>query len=121
MFIDFLLGIASSLIASIIVGFLGNLAVTKQNSIVLKIYVLFLATTVFVVSSITCIVLNDSFSERIMKISESNLLRFYNACIVSLIVVLFILAIPTVVIIVAEISDKSAKREHKEMMDRLKL
>ena len=39
---DLLIGVAASLIASAIVGFLGNKAISKQNSIILKVYILYI-------------------------------------------------------------------------------
>ena len=79
MLMDLIIGIAASLIASLIVGFLGNKAVSKNNSIALKIYVCFLSIIVFVCCSIVSIALNKDFGERIASISEISLVYFYDS------------------------------------------
>ena len=117
MLLDLIVGIASSLIASIIVGFLGNKAVSKQNSVILKTYVLFLSVTVFISGAIVSIILNKDFSERVAKISEANLLKFYQSCIHSFTFILGIVAFVTVMIIAFEAYDRGARRDHKENMD----
>ena len=120
MLVDLIVGIAASLIASVIVGFLGNKAVSKQNSIILKLYVLFLSVTVFVCCAISGIILNKDFGERIAKISEVNLLRFYQSCIRSFVIIIIIVAVLTVIVIGIEAYDRGARRDHKEDMDRYK-
>lgn len=120
MLIDLIVGIVASLIASVIVGFLGHKAVSKQNSVILKLYTLFLASTVFICCSILSIVLNKDFGERIAKISEANLLRFYQSCVNSLVFVAGIVAFLTLVVIGIEAFDRGARRDHKEDMDRYK-
>ena len=120
MLVDLIVGIASSLIASVIVGFLGNKAISKQNSIFLKVYVLFLSVTVFVSGAIISIVLNKDFNERIAKISEVNLLRFYQNCINSFVFIIGIIAFVSLIIIGIEAYDRGARRDHKEDMDRYK-
>ena len=120
MLVDLIVGIASSLIASVIVGFLGNKAISKQNSIILKVYVLFLSVTVFVSGAIISIVLNKDFNERIAKISEVNLLRFYQNCINSFVFIIGIIAFVSLIIIGIEAYDRGARRDHKEDMDRYK-
>ena len=118
---DLLIGIISSLVASIIVGFIGNKAISKQSSIILKIYVLFLSAVAFVVCAIINVVLNERFVERMNLISEVNLLRFYQSCINSFVLVLVIITFMTGAVIMDQAFDRSAKRDHKESMDRLKL
>ena len=56
MLVDLIEGIISSLVASAIVGFFGNKVVSKQNSIILKIYILFLSIAVFISCSIVSVV-----------------------------------------------------------------
>jgi|GEM_PF-4883227 len=117
MLLDLIVGIASSLIASVIVGFLGNKAVSKQNSVILKAYVLFLSVTVFISGAIVSLILNKDFSERVAKISEANLLKFYQSCIHSFVLILGVVAFVTVMIIAIEAYDRGARRDHKENMD----
>ena len=121
MIVDLIVGIVSSLIASMIVGFLGNKAISKQNSIILKIYVLFLSATAFVVSAIISIVLNKNLMQRITQMNEVNILRFYQSCVRSLLGVLLLVVLMTGLVLLAEASDRSARRDHKQSMDRLKL
>lgn len=120
MIIDLVIGIVASLIASLIVGFLGNKAVSKQNSIILKIYTLFLPIAVFVCCSILCIALNKDFGERIAKLSEVNLLRFYSNCIHDFVWIFLIVALLTCAVIAIEAYDRGARRDHEENMDRFK-
>lgn len=120
MLVDLIVGIAASLIASLIVGLLGNKAVSKNNSIILRIYVLFLSIIVFVSCSIVSIVLNKDFGERIAKISEVNLLRFYQNCINSFMFIIGAIVLVTLIMVGIEALDRSAKRDHKENMDRYK-
>ena len=118
MFLDLIIGIAASLIASLIAGFLGNKAISKQKSIILKVYVLFLSMSVFASSAIISIILNKDFCDRIEKISEVNLLRFYHNCINSFVFIIGIAAFVSLIVIGIEAYDRGARRDHKENMDR---
>lgn len=120
MLLDLIVGIAASLIASVIVGFLGNKAVSKLNSVILTIYVLFLSVTVFISCGIATIVLNKDFGERIAQISEVNLLRFYQNCINTFVFIIGIVAFSTLIVIGIEAYDRGSRRDHKEQMDRYK-
>lgn len=115
---DLIVGIVASLIASAILGFLGNKAVSKQNSVLLKVYVLFLSVTVFISCIIASIILNKDFGDRIAKISETNLLRFYQNSINSFVFIIGIVAFLTAIIIGIEAYDRGARRDHEEDMDR---
>ena len=115
---DLIVGIVASLIASAILGFLGNKAVSKQNSILLKVYVLFLSVTVFISCIIASVILNKDFGDRIAKISETNLLRFYQNSINSFVFIIGIIAFLTAIIIGIEAYDRGARRDHEEDMER---
>ena len=115
---DLIVGIVASLIASAILGFLGNKAVSKQNSILLKVYVLFLSVTVFISCLIASVILNKDFGDRIAKISEANLLRFYQNSINSFVFIIGIIAFLTAIIIGIEAYDRGARRDHEEDMER---
>lgn len=115
---DLIVGIVASLIASAILGFLGNKAVSKQNSVLLKVYVLFLSVTVFISCIIASVILNKDFGDRIAKISETNLLRFYQNSINSFVFIIGIIAFLTAIIIGIEAYDRGARRDHEEDMDR---
>ncbi len=117
---DLLIGIAASLIASGIVGFLGNKAISKQNSVILKVYVLFLSMATFVVSGVISIILNQDLVDRVVTMNEVNILKFYSNCINSLIFVLGIIAFVSAGVIGIEAYDRSVRRDHKENMDRYK-
>jgi len=117
---DLLLGIAASLIASGIVGFLGNKAISKQNSIILKVYILFLSMATFVVSAMISIILNQDFVNRVVTMNEVNILKFYSNCINSFIFILGIIAFVSAIVIGIEAYDRGARRDHKEDMDRYK-
>lgn len=120
MLIDLIIGIVSSLIASVIAGFLGNKAISNKDSVILKVYVLFLSVIVFASCIIASIILNKDFGERIAIISEVNLLRFYSNCINAFIFIVGFTAAVTLIIIVIEALDRGARRDHKEEMDRYK-
>lgn len=92
---DLIVGIAASLIASLIVGFLGNKAVSKNNNVILKLYVCFLSIIVFVCCSILSIVLNKDFGERIASITEVSLVHFYNSCIIAFVVIVAMIGLVT--------------------------
>ena len=117
---DLLIGIAASLIASGIVGFLGNKAISKQNSIILKVYVLFLSMATFVVSGVISIILNQDLIDRVVTMNEVNILKFYSNCINSFIFILGIIAFVSAIVIGIEAYDRGARRDHKEDMDRYK-
>lgn len=121
MLIDLIVGIAASLIASVIVGFLGHKAVSKQNSIILKLYVLFLSITTFICGCIVSLVLNEEFRTRIAKISEENLLPFYQSCIRYFVLIIGIVALLTLIVIGIEAIDRGERRENKNFLDRYKL
>lgn len=121
MLIDLIVGIAASLIASVIVGFLGHKAVSKQNSIILKLYVLFLSITTFICGCIVSLVLNEEFRTRIVKISEENLLPFYQSCIRYFVLIIGIVALLTLIVIGIEAIDRGERRENKNFLDRYKL
>lgn len=117
---DLLIGIAASLIASGIVGFLGNKAISKQNSIILKVYILFLSMATFVVSAMISIILNQDFVNRVVTMNEVNILKFYSNCINSFIFILGIIAFVSAIVIGIEAYDRGARRDYKEDMDRYK-
>lgn len=117
---DLLIGIAASLIASGIVGFLGNKAISKQNSIILKVYILFLSMATFVISAMISIILNQDFVNRVVTMNEVNILKFYSNCINSFIFILGIIAFVSAIVIGIEAYDRGARRDHKEDMDRHK-
>ena len=121
MLLDLIVGIAASLIASAIVGFLGHKAVSKQNSTILKLYVLFLSITTFICGCIVSLVLNEDFRTRIAKINEANLLAFYQRCIRYFVLIIGIVAFLTLIVIGIEAFDRGERRDNKNSMDRLKL
>lgn len=118
MIMDFLIGVVASLAASGIAGLLGNKAVSKQNSIILKVYILFLSVVVFIVTAMLSVILNRDFTEFIVGISEVNMLRFYSNCLNNFILILLFVAIVTAIIIGIEAFDRGSKRDHKQDMDR---
>ena len=112
MLIDLIIGIAASLIASLIVGFLGNKAVSKNNSVALKLYVCFLSIIVFVCCSIVSIALNKDFGERIASITEVSLVYFYDSCIYAFMFVIAAIVIVTILVgFLLAYHDSSAKGE----------
>lgn len=115
---DLIIGIIASLIASIITGFLGNKAISKSNSIMLKVYVLFLAASVFVTGAVLSVILNEQFKERLATFSEVNLLKFYHNCINSFVFIIAIIALVSLIVLGIEAYHRGAKREHKADMDR---
>lgn len=120
MIIDLIVGILASLIASFIVGLCGNKIIAKQSTIVLKVFVLFLAIVSFIVTAMLSIVLNKNFAEMISSITEVNLLKFYSNCINSFVFILVIVGIISGIVILSEIMDRSSKRDHKQDMERYK-
>lgn len=118
---DLLIGIAASLIASVIVGFLGNKATAKQNSVILKIYVLFLSVSVFVVSAHISVLLNESFMDRLAALKGFDVRRFYSTGLSNLVFIFLMITMVTVGVILAEAFDRGSRRDHKENMDRWKL
>ena len=118
MIIDFLISIAASLVSSGLTGLLGNKAVSKQNSIILKVYIQFLSVVVFVVTAMLSVILNRDFTSFIAGISEVNMLRFYSNCLNGFIWILLLVAIVTVIIISIEAWDRGSRRDHKQDMDR---
>ena len=101
MLIDLIIGIAASLIASLIVGFLGNKAVTKSNNVILKLYICFLSIIVFICCSLVSIVLNKEFGERIASISEVSLVYFYDSCIYAFMFVIGAVVLVTLFVVYA--------------------
>ena len=120
MLLDLIVGVAASLIASGLVGFFGNKAISKQNSVTLKVYVFFLAIVVFVVTAMLSVILNKDFTAYISSISEANLLRFYQNCINSFVSILLFVAGISAMIIGIEAWDRGERREHRQSMDRYK-
>lgn len=120
MIIDLFVGILASLIASVLVGLCGNKVIAKQSSMILKVYVLFLAAAAFIAAAILSVVLNKNFAEIVPSISEVNLLRFYRNCINSFIIILVIVGFVSGIVIFSEVMDRSAKRDHKQDMERYK-
>jgi len=120
MLLDLVIGIVASLIASIIAGFLGNKAISKQNSIILKVYVLFLAIVTFIVTAMISVILNKDFLSYVSSTSGTNLLRFYQNCINSFVFILLFITGITALIIGIEAWDRGERRTHKQDMDRYK-
>ena len=75
---------------------------------------------VFICCSIVYIILNKDLGERIARINEVNLLRFYNNCVNSFVFIILIIAALTLITIGLEAYDRGARRDHKENMDRYK-
>lgn len=124
MLIDLIIGIAASLIASLIVGFLGNKAVSKNNSVALKIYVCFLSIIVFICCSIVSIVLNRDFGERIASITEVSIIYFYDNCIFAFMFIIAAIVIVTVLVGFLthfDSSEKGARQLFKKAMDQEKI
>jgi hypothetical protein len=119
MLLNLITGIASSLIASAIVGILGNKAIANNNSIILKVYILFLSMTTFIVSGMISVILNSRFLDRVEKMKEVNILKFYSNCIYSFIFILGMVVIVSVIIILIEALNRIEKREHRENMNRI--
>lgn len=115
---DLLIGIAASLIVSGIVGFLGNKAISKQNSIVLKVYILFLSMSTFVISGMISIIFYQDFVDRVVTMNEVNILRFYSNCINRFIFVVAIIVFVLAIAIGIKACDRGVRRDHKEDMDR---
>lgn len=111
MLIDLIVGIAASLIASLIVGFLGNKAVSKNNNVILKLYICFLSIIVFVCCAIVSIVLNKNLGERIANISEVSLMYFYDSCIYAFMFVIAAVGLVTLFVVFALCSKLFAKGE----------
>jgi len=120
MLVDFIIGILASLAASLITGFLGNKAISKSNSTILKVYVLFLATSIFVVGAVLSVILNKQFNERIATISEANLLRFYNNCVSSFVFILLIIAGVSIGVLLIEAFHRAELRDQKDSLKRYK-
>jgi len=81
---------------------------------------LFLSLTVFVCCIISNLILNKEFRELISKISETNLLKFYQNCINSFVWVFLMVAFVTLTVVLIEALHRGAMRDHKENMDRYK-
>lgn len=75
----------------------------------------------FVISGLISIILNQSFVDRFVTMSEVNILKFYSNCINSFIFILGIIASVSAIVIVIEAYDRGARRDHKENMDRYKV
>ena len=103
---DLLISIAASLVSSGLTGLLGNKAVSKQNSIILKVYIQFLSVVVFVVTAMLSVILNRDFTSFIAGISEVNMLCFYSNCLNGFIWILLLVAI------VANLDRNAVKVEH---------
>ncbi len=121
MLLDLVIGIIASLIASAILGFLGNKAISKHDdNTIMKAYVLFLSSFVFVVCSALTIILDNSFLERIMKMSEANILKFYQNCINTFVWLFVLVLLVTIGVIIVEAFNRGSNRDHKQDMDRYK-
>ena len=118
---DLLIGIAASLISSVIVGFLGHKATAKQNSVILKVYVLFLSVSVFVVSAFVSVLLNENFMERLTALKGFDIQRFYTTSFSNLVFIFLMITMVTAGVVLAEAFDRGSRRDHKENMDRWKM
>lgn len=120
MLLELIIGIAASLIASILTGFLGNKAISKQNSVILKVYVLFLAVTVFVVSAFISVMLNESFVNLLASMKGFDIRQFYIKGFTNIMFIFLMVTMITAAVILAEAVDRGSRRDHKEDMDRWK-
>ncbi len=97
---DLLIGTVSSLIASGLIWLLGQKATKKYNSIILKIYVLFLTGIVFITVELSAFALSNSIMKKIMTPHDiERLYRFFSHDLV-FIIVLF--ASVTAIVILVE-------------------
>ena len=118
MIYDLLIGVAASLIASFLTGFFGNKMFGNKDSIVLKVYILFISVYVFFLTSVISVMLNINVVAEMMKFSEVNILKFYSNCVNTILFSLLFVAAITGVIICAELLNRSAIRDHKQDMER---
>lgn len=75
----------------------------------------------FVISGLISIILNQSFVDRFVTMSEVNILKFYSNCINSFIFIFGIIAFVSAIVIGIEAYDRGARRDHKENIDRYKV
>lgn len=119
MIMDLLIGIASSLIATFIVNYLGKRTIGKRDDdSIISIYILFLSVVTFIVSALITVLLSEAFSKKIAELSGVQLERFYRYCSGSFLFIVIIVSVVTGIVILVESVDRSSRRDYEQDMDR---
>lgn len=109
---DLIIGTIASLIASGIAGFLGQKVTKKYNSIILKIYVLFLSGIVFITSELFAFVISNTTMRE--KISSHEIERLYRLFSHDIVFIIFLFIGVTVAVILVEAFHRSDLIEMKK-------
>lgn len=76
--------------------------------------------TTFIVSGMISIVLNSRFLDRVEKMTEVNILKFYTNCMHSFVFVIGMVLVVSLGVIFLEAYHRSELRDHKIHMDEKK-
>lgn len=117
-FVDFVLSVLSSLVASVIFGFLTNTLISKSsNDSIVKIYTIFVSGVVFIVGLLFAYVANPNTIEAVSHVTEFSIFSIYNSGILIFIGFFVIFAIMTLIFLVIrqiELNNKSRDKKYHE-------
>lgn len=119
MFLDLLVGIAASLIASFIFGFFTNRLFGKNNNdILLKIYMIYVSCSVFIVALMLSYITNSEIVNMIATMAEVNIFTIYKHSFMSFVWIALQLSLVTIAFLIIrliELTTKSMERTIKSM------
>lgn len=119
MILDLLVGIAASLIASFIFGFFTNSLFGKSNNdILLKIYMIYVSCSVFIVALMLSYITNSEIVDIIATMAEVNVFTVYKYSSMSFVLLSLLLSVVTIAFLfIREIewTTKSMERTTKSM------
>lgn len=120
MILDFIVGVAASIVASIICGFFAKKVFGKSNDVLTSIYTIYIAFSAFVFIILLTFILSESLQEAFVTLLGQNAFAVFKI-VSALFLILFVnVSIVTIVFLIVrqmELTQKSMDKLRKEMMD----
>ena len=120
MILDFIVGVAASIVASIICGLLTKKVLGKSNDVLTSIYTIYIAFSAFVFVIILAFMLSGNLQNAFASWSGKNaftVLRYVSSFFWILFVNVTIVTIIFIIVRQIELTQKSMDKAHKGMMD----
>ena len=122
MILDFIVGICSSIVASLICGFFSKKAFGKSTDMLTTIYSIYIGFSVFVFSALLAFLLSENIQSVIISWSGENvfsLIRYATSLFWILFVNVTIVTIIFIIVRQIELSTKSMDKIHKNTLNHL--
>ena len=120
MILDFIVGVAASIVASIICGLLTKKVLGKSNDVLTSIYTIYIAFSAFVFVIILAFMLSGNLQNAFASWSGQNaftVLKYVSSLFWILFLNVTIVTIIFIIVRQIELTQKSMDKAHKGMMD----